>query len=188
MTDKNKGFFERLVDSSFEVKCGELGVVHCRELPMPTLAYLITRLGTRISERVEDASVAISVALAKITEFEDKTSVPAITTAFTSLLPMFHGIVAESPELLQRLIMDVVIDMSEDEYDVLPVSVTLKILDESLKRLDEEDVADRLAAVFTSATSIYGNAQNKTREMHEQDSVQEKEPKSSGAKEAEQKS
>ena len=155
----NADFFQRLLDSSFEVDCGELGKLKCRELPMTTLVYLITELGTTIGDKVEDASVAISLAFAKMQDVSEAPSAVAISNVFTSLLPMFSGAIQESPELLKRFLKDVVIDITDDDVELLSIPVAVKIVDAQFDKLDEEDVVQRLAEVFTKATTIATKAQ-----------------------------
>lgn len=155
MPNINESIYEALLKATYPVfltRDGETIAtpLMCRNLPFTTLSTILGEIAVSAKSELQDARRRL---------LEDIVNSGAINVnadqVIDIIMPLLSTVVYESPRLAKRVLMDVCIDMTEDKVLLLSVEDVVSIMDEVIKRLDVQRVAEKAKSIFTQATEIF---------------------------------
>jgi len=164
--DTQLDVLSRLCDNTFDVKLTVNGTdiaLRCRELPFSRFTATLAALGSAFGDEIVSSSRSIAVHIAEATEIVQRMSqekdesritfehlVPLLSTA----IPLLISGVERVPGLLDKVLLDCIVDARDEHIRRLPMDVGVAVLREVFERLDTEYVAEQLTAVFSKAASV----------------------------------
>ncbi len=168
----NDDVFARILNSVFDVQLPEAEVtLKCRRLPFSTFTWLLGKVaiqaGGAIAELREAFTKLIDTSSSDdLNDNDAEKSVDEVAKdiaekkrqerdlAIDAGLPVITKLIASSPELLERVLLDVVVDATTEHIRILSTTDALTIFADVLDKADLVVWAEKVRAVFSSATQL----------------------------------
>jgi len=151
----NEDVYTRMLNATFPVKLhrgeDEFSVL-CREIPFTTIMRIIGEVVSSASEEINKTKDSLIQQIQQTGGLIDPTG-EAFRQEF--LIPMISALALEVPAVVERFLMDVVVECNEERVKLFTVEDTLSIVSGAVSRIDTERVAELARSVFTQATALY---------------------------------
>lgn len=160
----------KLSDSTFFVQLktasGEAVDVQLREMPFTTLTFVLSRIVAKLSESAMGSLADLSLSIARIVELGQQNDTRALELRMVNMLggmlPLLTTTIAQMPELLERVLLDCIVDATPTVVSQISVTHGVTMLSAVCQRINPEDIAEKLTPVFTLASSAMKRAQKET--------------------------
>jgi len=177
---KNADAFAELFGITYNIACkGAVSsapiLLTCRALPFTTVTHVLAQLAVSTQNEILRARKTIVEEFSELapqiasgeegwkTILADRASIPKLIAIIE---PLLTGLIATTPELTERILRDVVVDIKADQVRKIPAEVGLQILAEAIDRTDKELIARQAQAVFfgltEAVTKVLNRDQKKT--------------------------
>jgi len=173
----------------YTIEDGNTITLECRALPFTTVTHVIAQLAVSTQGEILRARQSLVSEFAElapqIAEGEEGwKAVLADRSNIAKLIamiePLLTGIMSTTPELTERILRDVIVDIRAEQVRQLPIECGLKILAEVIERTDKDLIVRQAQAVFFGlvevGTKVLNQGQKKTEsESNNSDTPNEKE-------------
>ena len=170
---QNDDVFARILNSAFDVQLPEAEVtLKCRRLPFTTFTWLLGRVATQAGgaitelreafmklldttssdEELSDDDADKSVEAVKHEETEKKRQERDL--AIQAGLPVVTRLISSSPELLERVLLDVIVDAKVEHVRTLSTTDAMTVIADVLEKADIKIWAEKVRLVFSRATQL----------------------------------
>ena len=160
----NAAAFDAILGASFGVHLNDANVdIMCRALPLSTLMDTLAQVVISTRAEVLAARAEFVRALDELSRGDPEHVTAENTKQFLGVaLPLLTGAAARVPELLNRILRDVILGAEpEKAVNALSLNDASCVLDAVLSRLDVPLVAEHLRRLFFGATTLVTAARAK---------------------------
>lgn len=154
----NATIYDILLKSTIDVQLERDGEdlgppLKCRYLPFTTLTAILGEVAVSAKSELQEAK-------RRVVQDLIMTGAKAIPTDQLTdiIMPLASAVLYDSPRLVTRILLDVVVDMDANKITLFSVEDVLAILDAVISRLDVNRVSEKARSIFTQATAIAGRA------------------------------
>lgn len=143
-------------------------VISCRDLPQTTLLFILSSVVRAMKSELDADKDSLTASVSKFMA-TDSTEDGA---AFVQLaVPIISRILIDSPELLNRFLLDVMVGAKAEHVQAIGVNDACVIIDTVIDRLDMQLIANTVKTVFSTAAATREKA--KPPEIEQQNSEEE---------------
>lgn len=150
----NETIYDILLKSTFPVNLERNGEtidppLQCRNLPFTTLLAILGEVAVSAKSELHDAK-------RRVIQDVIATGLTTIPTDQLTdiIMPLVSNVLYDSPRMVSRILLDVVVGMDESKVVLLSVEDVLTILNAVMERLDVPRVAEKARGIFTQAAAV----------------------------------
>ncbi len=127
----------------------------CRDLPSTTIMFTITVLASSFNEAIKLGRKEFIETLVELSTTKQDTSTQDIMRVMSMAQPLILKAAMSTPELLERILTDVVMNATTKHIEAISAIDALEIFSKAFARVDADWLAGKLKDVFSHATGIW---------------------------------
>lgn len=149
---ENKNAFLKLADATYVVDLPiSEGRLKCRHVPFTTVMHILSELVTNTHAEVLNARKIIAEELLRVGDvggFAEALKEGGVGRFIGVFGPLLAGVVTAVPELVERLLLDVIVDITLPVVRMLPVEDGLTVINAAFDEMDKALLAKQATQLF----------------------------------------
>jgi len=156
--EKFTAALDRMVGAYREVELPKIdGKVCVRPLPFTTFAHVLMRLFELTRGDAREIRDVLVDGLARLSA-EGKATTDDMRALFEMMTPVISRVVAATPEMAERIVLDVVMGSTEEHVRYMPLETVVAVIAEAVESVDQRLAVREIKRIFTRARGVWAEA------------------------------